>query len=84
MSKQLPKPEGEEADKYVGITEAMEIAESAGLPASRMTVISWVEKNDLGFQPGGTDSNWFVNKSKFVNFIARRGVSHGTPVSATP
>jgi hypothetical protein len=69
MSKQLPKPTEEEKHKYMTMTEALEFAENAGFSVTRPTIISWVDKKKLGFQPGGTDSNWWVYKDKFEAYV---------------
>ena len=61
-------PEGEE-HKYMDVTAALEAAEIKGLKVTRATMIQWISKNELGFQPGGPDSIWYVDRDKFTTFL---------------
>lgn len=82
MSKQLPKPTDEEKHLYMTMTEALEYAEQSGIAVTRVTLIAWVDKLKLGFQPGGTDSNWWVYKDKFETYIKKMsGGADGTTVT---
>lgn len=54
---------------YMDITMAMDKAKEKGMVTTRATMIRWVEENRLGFQPGGSNSPWFVDKKKFQDFI---------------
>lgn len=57
---------------YYTLNEAHEKALSVGINVTYITMLSWVEKNKLGFQPGGVGSRWFVYKDKFDNFVHGR------------
>jgi hypothetical protein len=61
-------PVGEE-HKYMDVSIALEEAEKVGLKVTRATMIQWISKNELGFQPGGPDSLWYVDREKFQAFL---------------
>lgn len=61
-------PVGEE-HKYMDVSTALEEAENKGVKVTRATMIQWIAKNELGFQPGGPDSIWYVDREKFQAFI---------------
>lgn len=70
-------PTEEEKHKFYSTTEAIVAAEKIGIKVSRMTIIYWVEKHKLGFQPGGTDGNWFIHKDLFDSFINQKEQTNG-------
>lgn len=57
-------PEG-----YISISDAIELAEKVGIKTTTATMINWVEKHKLGFQPGGINSKWYVRLSQFQEFL---------------
>lgn len=61
-------PAGEE-HKYMDVSAALEEAEKTGMKVTRATMIQWISKNELGFQPGGPDSIWYVDREKFQAFL---------------
>lgn len=58
----------QEAD-YISIKEAIEMALERGIKSSTATMIAWVEQHNLGFQPGGLNSKWYVRKPAFKEFL---------------
>lgn len=75
------RPGDDELEKYYNTTKALEVAEAAGIRVTRVTLIAWVEKHGLGFQLGGPDSSWWIDKAKFDEFIGQKGGSHGAAAS---
>lgn len=63
-----------EPEKYYNASQALEKAKEAGLNITLPTLIVWIEKNDLGFQPGGNNAKWFINREKFDEFIKLKEV----------
>lgn len=64
--------ENKEKVIYYTAEEALARAQEVGISCTYQTMLSWVEKNGLGFQPGGIGSKWHINKDQFEEFI------HGT------
>ena len=73
-----------EADetKYFTPTEALEKAHAAGIDITYATLLTWVEKHKVGFQPGGAGSKWYIDREKFDSLIngktTRGGVNGAT------
>lgn len=61
-------------DKYYTVDEALEIAHSVGIDITYATLLAWIDRRKLGFQPGGTGSRWFVYRDKFDKFIRGENV----------
>lgn len=59
----------EQESKYYSTEKALELANEAGIGCTLATLISWVERNKLGFQPGGNGAKWFIYKDKFDAFL---------------
>ena len=53
---------------YTG-KEALEKAASVGITTTLATLLSWVDKNGLGFQPSGDRGQWYIYRDKFDDFI---------------
>lgn len=54
---------------YISINEAIRLAEEVGITTTTATMIIWVEKHNLGFQPGGLNSKWYVREADFKEFL---------------
>ncbi len=54
---------------YCTINEALEITKEKGVIVSKVTMINWVKKNQLGTQPGGKFSDWYIRKNKLHSFL---------------
>lgn len=74
MPRQEP-PSGEERLKYITTKEAMEIVHKAGIVGTKgnsisiSTFLRWVVDNELGFQPGGNDCQWYINRQKLEEWL---------------
>jgi len=71
-----PGQEQEPEVNYIDVQEALKIAAKHGIKTTVATMIQWLEKNKLGYQPGGINSKWFVDEIKFTEFIKGR-LPHG-------
>ena len=70
MNKDKTPPVGSDPPPgYISIKEAQKMAEEQGITTTTATMISWVEKQKLGFQPGGLNGKWYVNKEAFGRFL---------------
>jgi hypothetical protein len=56
---------------YISITEALETAKNYNLSPTRPTLLNWIQKNNLGVQPGGSGCAWCVNLELFTQFLER-------------
>jgi intein-encoded DNA endonuclease-like protein len=63
-------PNMKEYVEFISITEAMELAKSRGVPASRPTVIRWCKHNNIGVQFGGVNASWRVDKAKLEALLS--------------
>ena len=70
--KKIAKPEGEEATKYCDATEALAYVRNTGVDVTLATLLAWVDKYKLGFQPGGNNSKWFINKEALIIFLTQK------------
>ena len=64
--------------KNISAEEAWTKAKKAGINITYATLLSWIEKTKIGFQPGGPGSRWFVDREKFDSLIEgkyKKGVS---------
>lgn len=74
MSRRLP-PSAEEQAKYITTNEAMDLVHAAGITGSGgrrvaiSTFLRWVVEKDLGFQPGGNDCRWYIDKQKLEEWL---------------
>ena len=67
--KKTAKPEGEEVTKYCDATEALAYVRNTGVDVTLATLLAWVDKYKLGFQPGGNNSKWFINRDALIKFL---------------
>ena len=65
----MNEPVEEKAKKYCDATEALIFAKGEGIDITLATLLSWVEKHKLGFQPGGNNSKWFIDRKNFIEFL---------------
>ena len=70
--KKMDRPEGEEAKKYWDATEALTYAKSVGVDVTLATFLAWVDKHKLGFQPGGNNSKWFIDRAALTEFLNKK------------
>lgn len=56
-------------DDYITVSAAMDIAKAAGFEITRATAIAWIRRHDLGRQPGGAWSDWYVHKQRWEDHI---------------
>lgn len=64
--------ESKEIPEYYTATEAIALTkEVMGVSVARSTLLSWIEKHDLGFQLGGKGSYWHIHKKKFDAFLEK-------------
>ena len=62
---------------YTG-QQALEKAAAAGITTTLATLLTWVDKHKLGFQPSGNGGHWYIFRNKFDAFITgQAGVSNG-------
>lgn len=54
---------------YCTINEALAITKKKGVIVCKVTMINWVKKNQLGTQPGGKFSDWYICKKKLHSFL---------------
>lgn len=59
----------EQKEIYHTTTEALAIAAEKGITITRPTLLLWIKKNKLGFQLGGYQSLWYIDKVKFIQFL---------------
>jgi hypothetical protein len=55
--------------KYISTTEAIKLANKYNLFPTRATLLAWVQKNQMGIQPGGSGCAWCVNLSMYTQFL---------------
>lgn len=55
--------------KYYNVDQALTVAAGEQIIVTKVTLIAWIKKNDIGFQPGGKRSKWYIHKDKFDQFI---------------
>lgn len=70
--KKVAKPEGAEAKKYCDATEALAYARNTGVDITLATLLTWVDKHKLGFQPGGNNSKWFIDREALTVFLTKK------------
>lgn len=70
--KKVAKPKGEEAKKYCDATEALAYAKSVGVDVTLATLLNWVDRHKLGFQPGGNNSKWFIDRALLAGFLTKK------------
>lgn len=70
--KKVAKPEGEEAMKYCDATEALAYVRSTGVDVTLATLLTWVDRYKLGFQPGGNNSKWFIDRGALTEFLTKK------------
>ena len=58
-----------EEKEFINAKEALYIAEEKGITITLMTLLTWVKKHNLGHQPGGENSIWVINRSKYIDFL---------------
>lgn len=54
---------------YMKTKDAIKMAADVGIQVTTATMIVWLEKHNLGFQPGGINSAWYVNVADFKEFL---------------
>lgn len=69
MARKLPESLEERKAMYMTATEALKVAEDHGIKVTRSTLLRWAKDEDFGFQPGGVDSTWYINRNDFNNFL---------------
>ena len=62
----------EDLKKYITPKEAWDKIKDSGINITYATLLTWVEKNKMGFQPGGPGSKWCVDREKIDELIAGR------------
>lgn len=67
-----------EGKTYIFAAEALQRAEAKGIKITLATLHAWVEKNNLGFQPGGANSKWFIDADRFDEFLKGPEGTDGT------
>lgn len=71
----MPEPTD---SQYYTPNEALEKIEAVGIKTTLATLLSWVDRNKLGFQPGGNGAKWYIHRDKFDAFIqGKLEKSHG-------
>lgn len=55
--------------QYHTINKALDLAKERGIIVSKVTMINWIKKNQLGTQPGGKFSEWYIRKNEFHLFL---------------
>lgn len=71
MTKQA-KPMGLEAKQYCDASEALTLAKEKGIDITLATLLTWVDKHKLGFQPNGNNSKWFIHRENFMIFLSQK------------
>jgi hypothetical protein len=67
--KEFTVPKEVEKEKMLTTTKAMKILRDKGVgKITRATLISWIEKYDLGIKIGGS---WRLNEVKFQRFLKK-------------
>lgn len=61
--------EVKKGEKYYTAQEALKKTMEAGISCTLPTLLSWVEKHELGFQPGGNNSKWYIKIVEFDKFL---------------
>lgn len=59
----------EERVLYYTADEALQKAASVGIKVTLATLLIWVDRLGLGFQPGRKGSKWFIYREQFDKFI---------------
>lgn len=55
--------------EYITAQEALAMAAEKGIVITLATLLAWVEKHELGFQPGGVFTRWYIHRNKFEEFL---------------
>jgi len=74
MARKLPKSIEERNEMYMTATEALNVARSYGIQVTRSTLLGWAKDEGFGFQPGGVNSTWYINREEFHTFL--KGVTN--------
>ena len=74
-------PEKEQRTLYYTAPEACVKAAEVGVSVSLATLLTWVAKNNLGFQPAGTGGRWLIYRAEFDAFIDRNSSAEGSDAS---
>lgn len=79
MSEEKKEQEAEQPKEHVYYTsdEAMEKAKALGIDVTLATLLTWVGRKKLGFQPGGPGSRWLIFREKFDKFITGGVIERG-------
>lgn len=65
----VPIPMGLEAAKYCDANEALALAKGKGIDVTRATLLNWIDKHKLGFQPNGNNARWYIHRENLAAFL---------------
>ena len=78
MTEPTEEPTQEDQLLYYTAEEALQKAASIGIKVTLATLLTWVDRHGIGFQPGRKGSKWFINREQFDKFIhGRLEKNHG-------
>ena len=65
---------------FITIKEGMYKLAEMGVSVTHNTLVKWIKAHDMGSQPGGRKTMWYLNSKKFDSFIAEQIQGDGKDV----
>lgn len=67
----MEAPEKQE-NEYMTAQDALDKLKESGIEVTLATLLAWVHKHHLGFQPGGPNAKWYINCERFERFVTNK------------